>query len=315
MTKPKILILDNVHPRMKDALAERFQIDENLSCQVDELVQILPGYTGVILRSRLSFTRKVIDAATDLKFIGRVGAGMESIDVAYAESKGIRCLNSPEGNRDAVAEHALGMLLNLSNKLNKADRQVRQGIWEREANRGWEVKGKTLGIIGFGNMGAAFAQRLQGFDCKLIAYDKNKTNYAPAYVEEVSKADVFAQADIVSLHIPLDDDNFYLADENWFASFEKPIVLINTARGPVVKTAALLDALDSGKVIAAGLDVLEYEESSFERTKQLTEIPDFLNLAQRENVIFSPHIAGWTVESKIKLADFLVEKISDTNYL
>jgi D-3-phosphoglycerate dehydrogenase len=271
----------------------------------------LPGYTGVILRSRLSFTRDVIDAATDLKFIGRVGAGMESIDVAYAESKGIHCLNSPEGNRDAVAEHALGMLLNLSNNLNRADRQVRQGIWEREANRGWEIKGKTLGIIGFGNMGAAFAQRLQGFDCKLIAYDKNKTNYAPSYVKEVSKADIFAQADIVSLHIPLDEDNFYLADENWFASFEKPIVLINTARGPVVKTAALLEALDSGKVIAAGLDVLEYEESSFERTKQLTEIPDFLNLAQRENVIFSPHIAGWTVESKTKLADFLVEKILD----
>jgi D-3-phosphoglycerate dehydrogenase len=311
MTKPKILILDNVHPRMKDALAERFQIDENLSCQMDELMHILPGYTGVILRSRLSFTRDVIDAATDLKFIGRVGAGMESIDVAYAESKGIRCLNSPEGNRDAVAEHALGMLLNLSNNLNRADRQVRQGIWEREANRGWEIKGKTLGIIGFGNMGAAFAQRLQGFDCKLIAYDKNKTNYAPSYVKEVSKADIFAQADIVSLHIPLDEDNFYLVDENWFASFEKPIVLINTARGPVVKTAALLEALDSGKVIAAGLDVLEYEESSFERTKQLTEIPDFLNLAQRENVIFSPHIAGWTVESKTKLADFLVEKILD----
>ncbi|MEA1874208.1 MAG: NAD(P)-dependent oxidoreductase, partial [Bacteroidota bacterium] len=158
MRKPKLLILDNVHPRMKDALAESFEIDENLSCQMEELMQILPGYTGVILRSRLSFTREIIDAATDLKFIGRVGAGMESIDVAYAESKGIHCLNSPEGNRDAVAEHALGMLLNLSNNLNRADRQVRQGIWEREANRGWEIKGKTIGIIGFGNMGSAFAQ-------------------------------------------------------------------------------------------------------------------------------------------------------------
>ncbi|MEA1873351.1 MAG: NAD(P)-dependent oxidoreductase, partial [Bacteroidota bacterium] len=217
----------------------------------------------------------------------------------------------PEGNRDAVAEHALGMLLNLSNNLNRADRQVRQGIWEREANRGWEIKGKTIGIIGFGNMGSAFAQRLQGFDCKLIAYDKNKTNYTPSYVEEVSKAEIFAQADVVSLHIPLDDDNYYLVNEEWFASFEKPIVLINTARGPVVKTAALLEALDTGKVFAAGLDVLEYEESSFERTKQLTEIIDFVNLAQRNNVLFSPHIAGWTVESKIKLADFLVKKIRD----
>jgi len=309
MTKPKILILDNVHPRMKEALKVNFQIDENLLCDDKELKTILPNYIGVIIRSRISFTKAIIDVGNNLKFIARVGAGMESIDVAYAESKGIHCLNSPEGNRDAVAEHALGMLLNLSNNLNRADRQVRQGVWEREANRGWEIKGKTIGIIGFGNMGSALAQRLQGFDCKIIAYDKNKTKYAPSYVEEVSQADIFAQADIVSLHIPLDTNNYYLANEAWLDAFEKPIVLINTARGPVVKTAALLEALHSGKVIAAGLDVLEYEETSFETTKQLTEIPDFVNLAQRDNVLFSPHIAGWTVESKEKLADYLVNKI------
>ncbi|MDA3912237.1 MAG: NAD(P)-dependent oxidoreductase [Bacteroidales bacterium] len=310
MTKPKILILDNVHPRMKDALAEVFQIDENLTCQIDELMDVLPEYVGVILRSRLSFTREVIDAATDLKFIGRVGAGMESIDVEYAESKGIQCLNSPEGNRDAVAEHAMGMILSLLNHLNTADKEVRKGIWQREANRGRELKHMTVGVVGFGNMGSAFAQRLSGFGCRVLAYDKNKTNYAPEGVKEVKMLDLFEQADLISLHIPLDEANYYLCDEKWFEQFHKPIALINTARGPVVKTSALIQALDNGKVLAAGLDVLEYEETSFEKTKQLTDIPDFLNLAQRDNVLFSPHIAGWTVDSKIKLADYLVEKIT-----
>lgn len=313
--KQKVLILDTVHPRLIERLEPHFVLVQNTSCTADELKSMISEFVGMVLRSRITITRELIDAGVNLRFLARVGAGMESIDVEYAESKGVRCLNSPEGNRDAVAEHALGMLLNLSNNLNRADLQVRQGKWEREANRGWEVKGKIVGIIGFGNMGSAFAQRLQGFDCKVIAYDKKKNDYAPEYVEEVGKEEIFAQADIVSMHIPLNEDNYYLVDENWFASFEKPIVLINTARGPVVKTAALLDAMHSGKVIAAGLDVLEYEESSFEQTKELTDIPDFKRLSAMDNVIFTPHVGGWTKESKLKLADFLVDKILDLSGL
>ncbi len=313
MTKPKILILDNVHPRMIKSLETKFQVDININCNEDELKSLLPGYIGLVLRSRLHFSRAVIDAATDLIFIGRVGAGMESIDVEYAESKGIRCLNSPEGNRDAVAEHAMGMLLSLLNNLKRADAEVREGIWNREANRGRELKHMVVGILGFGNMGASFAERLRGFGCEIIAYDKNKSGYAPDFVHEVPKREIFKRADVVSLHIPLDDSNYYLADETWFEAFEKPIVLINTARGPVVKTTALIQALESGKVLATALDVLEYEETSFEQTKQLTEIPDFMNLAGKDNVLFSPHIAGWTVESKVKLADFLANKILKLN--
>ena len=309
MMKRKVLILDTVHPQLKERLTPHFELVENTDCTAEELKQMLPQFYGIVLRSRITLDRELIDAGKDLRFIARVGAGMESIDVLYAESKGIFCLNSPEGNRDAVAEHALGMLLSLANNLNRADRQVRQGIWQREKNRGWEIKGKTVGIIGFGNMGSAFARRLTGFDCRVIAYDKNLKNYAPSYVTEVTKDEFFKQAEVVSLHIPLDEENYYLADESWFDAFDHPIVLLNTARGPVVKTSALLSALNSGKVIAAGLDVLEYEESSFETTEHLTDIPDFRSLAGMDNVIFSPHIGGWTRESKLKLADFLVDKI------
>ncbi|MFO7878564.1 MAG: NAD(P)-dependent oxidoreductase [Bacteroidales bacterium] len=264
---------------------------------------------GLIIRSRLTFDRELIDAAPDLRFIARVGAGMESIEVKYAESKGIFCLNSPEGNRDAVAEHAMGMLLGLKNHLCRADKQVRQGDWQREVNRGTELKGKTVGIIGFGNMGSAFAERLQGFSCRVLAYDKYKTRYAPAGISESSMEEIFSEADVVSLHIPLHKKNKHLCNEAWFNAFDKPIVLINTARGPVVKTDALLGAMEAGKVVAAGLDVLEYEESSFEKTQKLTDIATFKQLAARDDVLFSPHVAGWTAESKEKLAYCLIEKI------
>jgi D-3-phosphoglycerate dehydrogenase len=307
--KRKIYILDTVHPLMHDMLKGKFELIENYKCTFEELKVILPEAFGVILRSRIVFNSELIDAAKNLKFIARVGAGMESIDVKHAESKGIACLNSPEGNCDAVAEHAIGLLLTLQNNLNRADRQVRQGIWQREANRGIEIKGKCVGILGYGNMGRAFSERLVGFGCRIISYDKNKTNYAPDFVEEVDKETFFKESEIVSLHIPLDDDNYYLIDEKWFSKFEHSIVLINTARGLILRIADLLKALESGKVVAAGLDVLEYEESSFEKTKNLIDIADFRKLATMENVIFTPHIGGWTVESKVKLATVLADKI------
>lgn len=307
--KKKIYILDNVHQLFYQRLNEFYDIEDDFSSIDDELINKIVDAYGVILRSRIVFDKNLIDAAPNLKFIARLGAGMESIDVDYAEKKGIKCLNSPEGNRDAVAEHTMGMLLNLLNNLNIADNQVRNGIWNREANRGTELKNKTVGIIGFGNMGAAFAKRLQGFSCRIIAYDKFKTNYALDGVEECSEKELFQNADIVSLHIPLNKENYYFANEKWFNSFKKPIILINTARGLILKTSALLSALNENKVLAAALDVLEYEESSFEKTDNLTKIEDFKKLSQMKNVLFSPHIAGWTVESKQKLADVLIDKI------
>ncbi|MEA3449132.1 MAG: NAD(P)-dependent oxidoreductase [Bacteroidota bacterium] len=307
--KPKVYILDSVHPLFKARLAHKFDIQEDFSSGRDTLTNNLSDAHGVIIRSRIQFDKAMIDAAPQLQFLARVGAGMESIDVDYAEKKGIHCLNSPEGNRDAVAEHTMGMLLNLLNHLNRCDRQVRNGVWQREENRGMELKKKTVGIIGFGNMGSEFAARLQGFSCKVLAYDKYKTDYAPDAVTECDMDTIFRDADVVSLHIPLDEKNFYLADESWFNAFHKPIVLLNTSRGHVVKTSALVDALKNGKVQAAGLDVIEYEEHSFESTKNLTEHADFKALAVMDNVLFSPHIAGWTAESKIKLAEVLIEKI------
>ncbi|MFW5805116.1 MAG: NAD(P)-dependent oxidoreductase [Bacteroidales bacterium] len=305
----KIYILDKVHPLFKEKLAGKFTIREDFSSNPDQLKIKLNDAHGVIIRSRIQFDKAMIDAVPQLQFIARVGSGMESIDVDYAGKKGIHCLNSPEGNRDAVAEHTMGMLLNLLDHLNRCDSEVRDGVWQREKNRGTELKSKTIGIVGFGNMGCALAERLQGFSCKVLAYDKYKTNYALGHVTECNMERIFRDADVVSLHIPLDEKNVYMADENWFNAFHKPIVLLNTSRGPVVKTSALVQALKNGKVQAAGLDVLEYEESSFERTSNLTDIDDFKALAAMDNVLFSPHVAGWTTESKIKLAEVLIEKI------
>lgn len=305
----KILVLDTVHPCLIEDLTKDFVLVENYTCSKEELELIIGDYDGLILRSRIKLTSDLIDKGVNLKFIARVGAGMESIDVKYAESKGIVCLNSPEGNMGAVGDHAIGMLLSLMNNLNRSDKQVRQGIWSREENRGCELEYKTVGIIGFGNMGSSFAKKLQGFGCRIIAYDKNKTDYAPNYVEEVDKNTIFEQADVISLHIPLDDENHYLCNEEWFDSFTNNIILINTARGPVVKTDALLEALNSGKVSAAGLDVLEYEETSFEKTQNLTDIPTFRELAMKDNVMFTPHVGGWTIESKRKLSEVLIGKI------
>jgi D-3-phosphoglycerate dehydrogenase len=253
--------------------------------------------------------RQLIDKATNLKFIGRVGAGMESIDVAYAESKGIKCFNSPEGNRDAVGEHALGMLIAVMNNFLHADKQVRNGEWKREENRGVEIKGKTIGIIGYGNMGSAFAKKLKGFEANVIAYDKYKFNYSDEFVKEVSLEEIFENSDILSLHVPLTDETHYMLNASFINKFKKKFWLINTSRGAVVNTNDLVAALKSGKVKGAALDVIEYEETSFE-TLSGKDLPDaWKYLISSDKVILTPHIAGWTVESKIKLAKVLAEKI------
>lgn len=313
----KIIITDNTHPILVEKLQQAgIETLVNTGFSYDELLALMPDYDGLVVRSKINIDRHFIDnMGSRCKVIGRVGAGMETIDVDYAESRGIRCVNSPEGNRDAVGEHATGLLLALFNKIASANYEVRQGLWQREANRGLEVKGRTVGIIGFGNMGAAFAQRLQGFDCSVIAYDK----YLPAhtranferlsFVRQVSLEELQAQADIVSLHVPLTDDTHYMVDAAFIDAFSKPFYLINTARGAVVKTKDLVSKIEEGKVLGAALDVNEYENMSKDGL-DLDNLPaDFKYLLESPRTLLTPHVGGWTVESKYKLAAFLADKI------
>ncbi len=304
----RVLLIDSVHPLIKEELTRSgFQCDYFPDYGTSEFESIVDQYVGIIIRSKIRLDKAFLSKATNLRFIGRVGAGLENIDVEFAASQGIVCLNSPEGNRDSVGEHAIGMLLSLLNHLNRADRQVRDGKWIREGNRGVEIRGKTVGIIGYGNMGSAFAQRLKGFEATVIAYDKYKTGYTDGNCAESSLEELFQQSDIISLHVPLTSETRYMADSAFFSRFAKPVYLINTSRGKVLKTADLVASLKSGKVLGAALDVLEYEDGSFE---QLGETPpELAYLIQAENVILTPHIAGWTVESNLKLAKVLVDKI------
>lgn len=306
----KILFIDTVHPLIKERLeGAGYQCDWLPGKGYAFYESIMADYTGIIIRSGITLDRNILEKGTTLKFIARLGSGLENIDVPFAESRGIRCLNSPEGNRDAVGEHALGMLLALMNRLLIVDREVRNGIWLREENRGTEIKGKTVAIVGYGNMGSAFAQRLRGFECHIIAYDKYKTGFGNEWVEEVTMEEVFAEADIVSLHVPLTSETRYLVSESWIRRFRKPFILINTSRGPVVNTANLASAMEQGLITGAALDVIEYEETSFECLQSENLPAPFQYLKHSDRVILSPHIAGWTHESKIKLAEVLVEKI------
>ena len=307
---PKILFIDSTHRYLMDELMRMgFHCDYCSCYKREDYLNIIPDYTGVIIRSKIKLDREILDKAVNLKFIGRVGAGMENIDLEYAESKGIVCLNAPEGNRDAVGEHALGMLLSLLNHLNRVDREVRRGIWIREGNRGIEIKGKTVGIIGYGNMGSAFAQRLKGFEARVIAYDKYKTGYSNDLVTESTMDELFENTDILSLHVPLTEETDYLVNDDFLKKFKKNIYLINTSRGRVVKTADLVKNMQEEKVLGAALDVLEYEKLSFENIDKDKLPEDFQYLIAADNVILSPHIAGWTIESNYKLAKVLVDKI------
>lgn len=310
MSQAKVLFIDDAHPFLKETLENSgFHIDVLPLVSREDILKILYEYTGIIIRSRIKIDKEIIDSATNLRFIGRVGAGMESIDTDYAASKNIQCFNSPEGNRDAVGEHSLAMLLSLFNKITIADRQIRQGIRLREENRGLEIKNKTIAIIGYGNMGSAFAERLSGFQCHVIAYDKYKKGYSNNFVWETNMDDIFENADVVSLHVPLTEETRHLVNESFINKFKKNIWIINTSRGPVVETDALVAALESGKVCGAGLDVIEYENSSFEKL-DMKDIPEtYSRLLKSDKVILTPHVAGWTVESKIKLAQVLADKI------
>jgi D-3-phosphoglycerate dehydrogenase / 2-oxoglutarate reductase len=308
----KILFIDSVHPLIREELTGLgFQCDFFPEHHRTDFLSLADQYEGIIIRSKIKLDKEFLDKATRLKFIGRVGAGMENIDVGYAESRGIRCLNSPEGNRDAVGEHALGMLLSLLNHMNRADRQVRHGIWLREDNRGTEIKGKTVGIIGYGNMGSAFAQRLKGFEARVISYDKYKLGYSEGNTTETSLEEIFEQSDILSLHIPLNEETAWMVDDAFIGRFRKNIWLMNTSRGKIVRTADLVKNMVAGKVLGAALDVLEYEDTSFEALAENSP-PELSFLTASDHVILTPHIAGWTHESNIKLAMVLVDKIRET---
>ena len=306
----KILLIDQPHLFLEERLTELgFELLRFYQAEESEIWEALPHCFGVVMRSRFQAGKNFIDQGKNLRFIAREGVGVEHIDVAYAESKGIQIIISPEGSRDTVAEHALGLLLALMNNLTRADRQVRSGQWTREGNRAIEIKGKTIGIIGYGNMGSALAQRLKGFDARLLAYDKFKSNYSAGSVEEVNLKTIFEESDIISLHIPYSTDNHYFVNDTFLSSFRKNIFLVNTARGLILNTADLVKHLKSGKVRGAALDVLEYEETSFNFLK-FDKLPaDFQYLSQADNVVLSPHIAGWSFESKLKHAQVLAEKI------
>ncbi|WP_258543781.1 2-hydroxyacid dehydrogenase [Parvicella tangerina] len=304
----KVLIIDNVHPLVAERFSKQgWQCDFMLKESREEIISVIQNYDGLVLRSRIKIDEDFLNKAKNLKFIGRPGAGLENIDLEYCERNDIQVFRSPEGNRDAVAEHAVGMILMLLNNLKRADHEVRQGVWKREENRGYELMGKTIGIIGYGFMGKAFAQRLKGFGVNVIAHDKYEHNFTDEFAREITLEELKKEADIISLHLPQSEETIHYIDRSFIETCAKPFYLINTARGKSVNTTDLLDALDTGKILGACLDVLELESSSFEKMEGSNEV--FQRLVASDKVVLSPHIAGWTHEAKYKLADFLVKKI------
>ena len=303
----KILLLDKNHPLITEQLSEKgFVLEEDFSSSYEQVLEKIHLYEGIIIRSRIPLDAHFLEKAKNLKFIARVGAGMENIDTAKAQELGVKLINSPEGNKDAVAEHIIGTLLVLMNRLFISSNEVKKGIWLREENRGEEILGKTFGIIGYGNMGKAVAKRLSGFGCKTIFYDI-KPNLSDEFATQVSLQELQENADILSLHTPLTEDTLYMIDEEFISKMKKNFYFINTARGKNLKTSALVNALKSGKIKGACLDVLEYEKTSFENLETKNE--DLEYLLNSEKAIITPHIAGWTHESKIKLAQVIVDKI------
>lgn len=308
----KILLLDKNHPLITEQLLTKgFVLEEDFTSSYDEICHRIESYDGIIIRSRIPLDRNFLEKGKNLKFIARVGAGMENIDVAAAQQLGIQLINSPEGNRDSVAEHVVGMLLILMNRLFIASQEVKNGIWKREENRGDELLGKTVGLIGYGNMGKATAKRLSGFGCKVVFHDI-LPGLSDEFATQVTLEELKNTADIVSLHIPLTTETHYLIDEKFISEMKNDFYFINTARGKNVETRFLVEGLRSGKIKGACLDVLEYEKSSFEHLE--AENDDLKFLLESEKTIVTPHIAGWTHQSKEKLAQVIVDKIVASFY-
>ena len=308
----KVLFIDTVHSILEERLSNRgFHCIDGTKMSREEIQFELKDVFGIVIRARFTLDKEFLFSASQLKFIARSGAGLENIDQVYCKERKIELFNSPEGNRNAVGEHALGMLLSLLNKLPQANKQVKDGIWDREGNRGEELDGKTIGIIGYGNNGSAFAKKLRGFDVKILIYDKYKTGFGDHFVQEGTLQAIFQQADIVSFHIPLNKENKYFANQSFFNSFSKPIRLLNLSRGKIVNTKDMVLALKEKKVIGACLDVLEFETKSFESFFEQHLPEEFNYLIHSDNVILSPHVGGWTIESYFKLSNVLADKILD----
>ena len=299
----KIIFIDTTHPKLiEDLKCEGFICDQVYYKSKSEILKIIKNYDGLVIRSRFKIDQTFINAAKNLKFIARAGSGTENIDVHYANKKNIKCFNAAEGNRQAVAEHALGMILNLLNNIRVSDQEIRTGSWNREKNRGFELSGKTIGIIGFGNTGSSFAKILENFNVKILAYDK----YKEKYKFQSNLDEILEFSDIISLHIPLTEETKYLVNKNFIDKAKKPFYIINTSRGKCIETKALIKGLKDQKILGACLDVFEQEKNSFEK---IGENADLKYLIESNKTILTPHIAGWTFESNYKIAETLSNKI------
>jgi D-3-phosphoglycerate dehydrogenase len=307
VSEKKILITDDVHPLLIQELFDfGFQVNYIPNISADEVLTIISEYSGLVVRSKLNIDDHFLSVAVKLEFIGRAGAGLDQLDMEVISAKKIKVVNAPEGNRNAVGEHMAGMLLSLLNKLNQGDQQIRLGNWNREENRGFELGTRTVGMIGYGNMGQSFAKMLSGFGCQILAYDIKRSGYGDDFAKEATMDEIFDQTDILSLHVPLTALTHRLVNQEFIKQFRKPFFFLNSARGKIMDTAALIASLESGKMLGVALDVLENEKIS---AYNEVERQQFERLASLPQVIFSPHVAGWTLESYKRISEVLAIKI------